>query len=182
MANKPKLGRRLSGGIGILLLLALCLCISSVALFYAGVSVKDNLFRTGNVSLNLNDGKAVIQEHEFLFEPGMTVEKQFFVRNDSSCEVYYKLYFDNIEGGLADVLVITISCGDKTLYSGTASELSKEQCAAADDVLRLREYREFTIVFHYPENAGNRTQNLALSFDLCAQAVQTNNNPDKEFE
>ena len=51
----------------------------------------------------------------------------------------------------------------------------------ADDTLRLQERRSLTVYFHYPESAENRTQNLTLSFDLCADAVQTKNNPNKLF-
>ena len=34
-------------------------------------------FSTGEVAINLNDSKPVISEHEFIFEPGMTVKKGF---------------------------------------------------------------------------------------------------------
>ena len=52
----------------------------------------------------------------------------------------------------------------------------------ADDTLRLQERRNLTVYFHYPESAENRTQNLTLSFDLCADAVQTKNNANKLFD
>ncbi len=182
MTSKPKNAQKLTRGIAAVILLAVCLCITSLALIFAGVSVENNIFRTGNVSLNLNDGKPVIQEHEFLFEPGMTVRKTLFVRNESSCEVFYRLYFENVSGGLADVLEISIYYGEKLLYSGTAAGLTKSCCAAADDVLRLREYRELSVEFHFPEDAGNPVQNATLNFDLCAQAVQTKNNPGKQFD
>ena len=63
----------------IIIVLAFCLCITTFALVYASVSVGNNLFHTGEVKINLNDGKPVIREHEFLFEPGMTVVKDFFI-------------------------------------------------------------------------------------------------------
>ena len=134
------------------------------------------------MDINLNDGQAVITEKEFLFEPGMTVKKDFFIENRSTCEVYYKLYFDEVSGGLADVLEITIQKGDKILYRGTAASLNRTNVAAADDVLGVGERRELTILFHYPEGADNSGQNQTLTFELSAKAVQTRNNDKKEFE
>ena len=109
MGNKQnKTAKKLTGAILLAVFLAICLCITTYALVMAHVSVKENRFQTGSVNINLNDGKPVIEEHEFLFEPGMTVKKGFFIKNESTCEVYYKLYFDKVTGGLANVLEITI--------------------------------------------------------------------------
>ena len=124
--SETKTAKRLTGGIIAIIILAVCLCITTFALVYASVSVENNLFHTGGVKINLNDGKPVIREHEFLFEPGMTVVKDFFIENDSTWDVYYRLYLDNVSGGLSRVLTVTIKDGDKTLYSGTANELTKQ--------------------------------------------------------
>ena len=183
MGNKQnKTAKKLTRAIILAVFLAICLCITTYALVMAHVSVKENRFQTGSVNINLNDGKPVIEEHEFLFEPGMTVIKDFFIQNESTCEVYYKLYFDKVTGGLANVLEITIQKGDKILYRGTAASLNLTKVAAADDVLGVGERRELTILFHYPEGADNSGQGHELTFDLCAKAVQTRNNEDKEFE
>ena len=183
MGNKQnKTAKKLTRAIILAVFLAICLCITTYALVMAHVSVKENRFQTGSVDINLNDGKPVIEEHEFLFEPGMTVKKDFFIQNESTCEVYYKLYFDKVTGGLANVLEITIQKGDKILYRGTAASLNLTKVAAADDVLGVGERRELTILFHYPEGADNSGQNQTLTFDLSATAVQTKNNEDKEFE
>ena len=183
MGNKQnKTAKKLTGAILLAVFLAICLCITTYALVMAHVSVKENRFHTGSVNINLNDGKPVIEEHEFLFEPGMTVKKGFFIKNESTCEVYYKLYFDKVTGGLANVLEITIQEGDKILYRGTAASLSNANVAAADDVLGVGERRNLTILFHYPEGADNSGQGHELTFDLFANAVQTRNNDKKEFE
>ena len=123
MNDNSKTAKKLTGSIIAVIVLAICLCITTFALVWATVSVDNNLFHTGKVKINLNDGKPVIEEHEFLFEPGMTVKKDFFIENQSTWVVYYKLYFDNVAGGLADVLQITVKDGEKTLYKGTAAEL-----------------------------------------------------------
>ena len=82
---ETKTAKKLTGGIIAIIVLAVCLCITTFALVYETVSVENNLFHTGEVKINLNDGKPVIREHEFLFEPGMTVVKDFFIENDSTC-------------------------------------------------------------------------------------------------
>ena len=179
---ETKTAKKLTGGIIAIIVLALCLVVTTFALVYASVSVENNLFHTGEVKINLNDGEPVIREHEFLFEPGMTVTKDFFIENQSTWDVYYKIYFDEVTGGLAKVLQITIMDGEKILYEGTADDLSKVNVKAADDTLRINEKRILTISFHYPEEAGNSTQNMSLTFKLCAEAVQTKNNPDKLFD
>ena len=163
-------------------LLPVCLCITTFALVWATVSVEGNLFHTGTVKINLNDGRPVVEEHEFLFEPGMTVKKDFFIENQSTWDVYYKLYFADVEGGLANVLEITVKDGDKVLYSGKAANLTKENVGAADDVLKLNERRNLTVYFHFPEGVGNNTQNLVLTFSMKADAVQTKNNPNRVFD
>lgn len=178
---KTSTAKKLTGGLVAIFVLSVCLCITTFALVWASVSVENNLFHTGSVEINLNDGKPVIHENEFIFEPGMTVEKPFFIENNSTWSVYYKLYFDQISGGLADVLQITILDADRVLYSGTANALTRQQVAAADDVLQIGEKRQLTVVFHFPQEAGNEAQNLDLTFTMCTDATQTKNNPNRLF-
>ena len=166
MKQPNKTTKRLTSSIVTIVILAVCLCITTFALIYSTVSVDNNLFQTGVVKIDLNDGRPVIEEHEFLFEPGVTVEKDFYLENQSTCDVYYKLYFDNVEGGLA----------------GTLSDLTQEKVGAADDILRLNERRELKISFHFPEVAGNKAQGLYVSFDMSADAVQVKNNPNRLFD
>ena len=177
-----KTAKRLTGGIIAIVALAVCLCITTFALVYASVSVENNLFHTGKVKINLNDGKPVIREHEFIFEPGMTVKKDFFIENDSSWDEYYRIYLENVSGGLADVLEITVKDGDRAMYSGTASELTQQNVTAADDTLKIGQKRNLTVYFHFPEDKGNETQNLDLTFTMCAEATQTKNNPNRLFD
>ena len=182
MKHSSKTKNRLKGSIVAVIVLAICLCITTYAIVWASVSVNENVFQTGKVQINLNGGEPVIKEREFLFEPGMTVQKEFFIENKSTCDVYYKLYFTNAEGGLADILEITIADGDKTLYRGTAAELNRTAVSAAVNSLGLNERRDLMISFHYPENADNSGQARTLTFNLCADAVQTKNNPQKLFD
>lgn len=180
--KKSKTVKKLASSVIAVVILSICLCITTFALVYSTVSVENNLFHTGTVKLNLNNGNPVIEEHEFLFEPGMTVEKEFFIENQSSWDVYYKLYFQDIEGGLADVLEVEIRDNDRTLFQGKVSDLTKEKVGAADDILKLNERRNLTVSFHFPEEAGNAAQRLYLTFTMSADAVQTKNNPNKLFD
>lgn len=182
MNSNSNTSKKLTRSVVTIIILAICLCITTFALLFAMVSVNDNFFHTGNVKINLNDGKPVIEQHEFIFEPGMTVKKDFFIKNESTWDVYYKLYFDDIDGGLADVLDVSIRDGDNVLFNGKISELTKKNVGAANDVLKFKERRDLTVYFHYPEEAGNSTQNMYLTFTMKADAVQTKNNPDKLFE
>lgn len=173
--------KKLTAGIITVIILAVCLFITTFALVRETIFVENNLFHTGSVKINLNDGNPIIEEHEFLFEPGMTVKKDFFIENQSTWDVYYKLYFDNIDGGLADVLEITVKDRDKVLYHGTASELKRTDVGAADDILRINETRSLSVYFYFPKEIGNSAQDMTLTFDICADAVQTKNNPEKLF-
>lgn len=181
-SNGNHTARKLTISIIIIILLTVCLCVTTYALVMVTVSAPDNYFRTGLVAINLNDGRPVIEEHEFIFEPGMTVRKAFFVENESTGDVYYRIYFEDVGGGLANVLQITISDGDKVLFTGSAVQLDRAHVGAADDTLRPGERRDLTISFYFPESAGNEAQNLSLTFKLCAEAVQTKNNPGKLFD
>lgn len=180
--NKKNITRRLSAGIFAIICLSVCLCITTFALVFTTVKVENNHFQTGGVGINLNNGKAVIEANEFLFEPGMTVEKDFFVENTSSDAVYYKVYFNNVSGGLAEVLEVKITAGDRVIANGTIAQLSEKTSFADDDDLSLNEKRELKIYFHFPEDSGNSAQDGFLSFDLCAKAVQSKNNPAKLFD
>lgn len=182
MREQNKTAKKLTASVAAVIVLAICLCITTFALVYSTVAVNNNLFQTGKIKIDLNGGQPVITEHEYLFEPGMTVEKPFYIENLGTWDVYYKLYFDNIEGSLADVLDVEILDGDTVLFGGKIADLTKEKVDAAEDILKMNERRDLTISFHYPEEAGNSGQAQYLAFDLKADAVQTKNNPNRLFE
>ena len=181
MADK-KTTRKLSAGVITLVGMIACLCITTFAVLFLSVSVGGNTFQTGGIGINLNDGKPVIEADEFLFEPGMTVEKDFFVESTGTDESYYKLYFDQVSGELADVLEITVKDGDKVLLSGKIKELTEENSVAFDDTLAMGEKRDLKIVFHFPDGSDSSFKDKSLSFVFCAKAVQTRNNAEKFFD
>ena len=75
---------------------------------------------------------------------------------------------------------VTVKDGNKTLYSGTPTQLENTQ--AADDLLAVGQRRTLTMYFHFPEATGNSTQAKDLTFTLCADATQTKNNPQRLFD
>ncbi|MBE6793056.1 MAG: hypothetical protein E7534_06150 [Ruminococcaceae bacterium] len=183
MSNEnSKTARKMTAGIVTIFILAFCLTVTSFALAYAMVSVENNFFQTGYVKINLNDGKPIIEEHEYLFEPGMTVVKDFFIENLSSGSVYYRIYFDTVTGGLADVLDVTVKDGEQVLCTGKMRELTQEVVDSGEFPLDIQERRNLTITFHFPSEYGNATQGLDLSFAVCADAVQSKNNPNRDFD
>lgn len=178
--NKTK---KLSVSLTVLILLIVGLCTTSLALAYTVIKMENNRFQTGRIEIDLNNGEPVITADEFLFEPGMTVEKPFYIQNNGTWDVYYKLYFAQIDGDLGDILDVTIlNEEDVTLIAGKLSALTKGNVSALEDVLEVHERKDLTIRFHFPEESGNAQQSGSLTFELSAIAVQTKNNPDKEFE
>lgn len=178
--NKKK---KLSISVAAMVMLCLCLCITSFALAYAVIKVDDNRFQTGGIGIDLNHGEPVITADEFLFEPGMTVEKSFYIQNNGTWAVYYKLYFNQVEGNLGHVLDVTILNEEgEVLLSGKLADLTKGKTPAIESALEVGQRQDLTIRFHFPETAGNSMQSGSLTFELSAIAVQTKNNKGMEFE
>lgn len=174
-------GHKYRRAILLTLLLAALLGVITYAVGLTRVKVPDNRFTTGTVSIDLNGGEPILTEDEFLFEPGMTVNKSFTLTNTGTADVYYKLYFKDVRGALADVLEVTLQDGSTVLYTGTVAGLTRRTADTAPDVLSVGQTKTLQASFHFPEGAGNAAQRAKLSFILCADAVQTKNNPTGLF-
>lgn len=179
--RKNNLVKKFFGGL-LLILLIFAFGAGALYAYNLYVSVQDNTFQTGTLEINLNDGQALLYGDEYRFEPGMTVKKDFFIKNEGTIDAYYKLYFSNVNGVLADFLAVTIKDGDTVLYEGTLASLSRENTVAADKLLAAGETHTLTAVFHLPETAGNAAQSKEVAFDFCADAVQAKNNPLRFFD
>lgn len=209
MSSKMTTEKKLRAGMFTVLVLTVCLTITTYALMRVTLDLKDNVFHTGQIGINLNDGKPIIDENNSMFqrfEPGVLAESRFFIENDmSTWSVYYRLYFEDVAGDLADVLEVTITEPGSTagkgplaaqvfdderrkeniqgeiLYHGTLSELTRAQVHTAHDVLEVGERRELCMYFYFPTEKGNETMGKEVSFSVCADAVQTKNNENREF-
>lgn len=155
----------------IIILLALLLwLVGSFSVNY--ISSENNRLRSGNIQIDLNGGQPIVRPYELLFQPGSTIQKDFFIENNGTRGICYRLYLDRISGQLADVVVISIYDGDKTLYSGTARELSGKNTSAVDQILEAGQRKALTISFCVPKECNNDIQNLTLNFVLRAEATQ----------
>lgn len=165
-----------------IVLLAICLIVSSLTLAYSNVLTDSVLYSTG-LKLDFNGGKPVIDENVGLdfSAPGETTVSTFFLENQSDEDVYYRLYFTDVRGALAEVMEVEIYLGDRLLYSGLMTEMARENTVAADDILKLRDHRDFTIRFNIAEEAGDEYQGTSVTFRLAAEVTQVRDNPDKLF-
>lgn len=179
--SNSKIKRNLFIKFFLIILLSCLLVLSTYAIVKLSVNVDDNLFQTGNIHINLNDNKAIIEEDEYIFEPGMSVTKDFFVENLGTIDVYYKIYFKNISGKLADVLLVTIKKDEKILYKGTPNKLQEKDVLAIDEILKANDRHNLKAIFYYPSDAENSTQNSNVFFNLGVSATQVKNNSNKEF-
>ena len=91
-----------------------------------------------------------------------------------------------MQGDLAKVLKVTIV--DKTdadnvtvLYDKVADEMRRFNVETVESPIEGGERRQLEIIFHLEESENNDYQESGMSFDLCADAVQAENNTDKEF-
>jgi hypothetical protein len=80
------------------------------------------------------------------------------------------------------VLEIAVKDDENTLYEGTASTLNRVDVQAVEEMLPIGEKKTLSVYFHFPESKGNDTQNSTLTFDICADAVQAKNNPERVFD
>lgn len=181
--------RKLQINIVTLIILCLGLCITSFAISYTMIKyeIHNNSFQTGGIDIDLNGGKPIIPEGKWLLEPGMTIEEDFDITNKGSWEVFYKLYFEEVNGKLGDALEITIyekGSPETILLNGKISNLVDADQLNIAGKLESGQKQVLTARFHFPKNEGNEYKGKTLQFKMSAIAVQTkNNNPENpKFE
>ena len=170
--------------------LIVCLVVAAIGLatlgvisFFLGQRVVDpdgSILGTGELRVNLNDGKPLVTEADVI-GPGCDVEKTFFVENLGNYDAWYKVYFENPDGVLADIVEVCIRDGGKVCLEGKVSELTEKRVGAMEDRLLKGERKTLTITFHIPETYGNEIQKQNVTFRLGARAVQADSNPKKDF-
>ncbi len=182
MDKTRKTGKKAVGSIVMIAVLFLMLVITTYALVASFVSVEDNLFETGTVQIELNGGKTVFDGSDMNIEPGHSLVRDFTVENIGSADIHYRLYLENVEGALQEVLTFSVYDGDKLLFTGKAKDFSKQSPCISETPLAVGETRTLTAVVKMDEAAGNAYQTAGITFDMTAEAVQAKNNPDKAFE
>ena len=171
--------RRLAVSVLVLVLLIGMCVLTAYAASLITREVKNNYFQTGIIDIELKADEIDLKN----VEPGGTYVRNFSIENKGTWEVYYKIYFSEIKGALKDVLEVQIypkGHPEEVLFSGLLGDMTQRQVQLADDTLDVDEIKELTISFHFPEERGNDTQERSCEFKICATAVQTKNNPNKE--
>lgn len=151
------------------------------ALIWAHAHLPENTFETGSVSLELNGGRPVFPEGSVRLEPGCTAVEEFTVSNTGTAEAYYRVYLSGLRGGLASSLEVTVSRGSSVLYRGSAVGLEHSNACPSDKTLAPGQTDVLAIEVSMAKGSGNNYQGEDVSFDLCVQATQTENNGGREF-
>ncbi len=167
-----------------LILLCLGLCITSFAMAMTiSYTIRDNYFHTGIIDIDLNGEKPIIggseEDKDLLFEPGMTIKRDFYIENKGTWKVFYKLYFSKVEGKLCEALKIKIykeKSPHTILLQGTISELINADELSIVSNLEVGEKQDLIAEFYFPPDKGNEYQGETLEFDIDALAVQAQNN------
>ena len=179
--NEQNLKKKLTVMIVTVVLLSLGLAITSFALASAIAQVRNNRFAMSmGVELAINDGQPVVDVTDMVYEPGGTYVSEFSIANLGTFDVWYRVYFTDVNGALKDYITVTIKEADGTvLCKGTMSELSSDKVAVSS--LAAGEKKTLTIEFYFSSEAGNAAQGQSVSFNITANATQKQNNPNKDF-
>ena len=183
LIRKSKLAKEATRVVSsIILVVALVLgwSVTSYALSWHQITIDENSFSTGTLKINLNDGEPVFDE-DILFEPGMLVQRCFTIANEGSIDAYYRLWFSEIEGDLAEELMIEIRDGKKLVFEGEFKEMLEEKSFSANSTLLAGEEKELSIIIFLPEEGTNASQGKTVTFRLNYDATQKDSNPSKEY-
>ena len=179
--NEQSLKKKLNIMIVTVVLLVIGLAVTSFALASSIVSVRNNRFTMSmGVSLKVNDGNPVVDMTDILFEPGGTYRSEFPISNLGTFDVWYRIYFTDVEGELKDEINVTIKEQNGTvLCQGKIGELGSNEVAVS--TLASGEEKTLIIEFHFSSTADNDAQGKAVSFNITADATQQKNNPGQDF-
>lgn len=154
--------------------------VSSAVFSVNVVSEKDVRLSQGSFNIVLNDGKPVLGE-DILFEPGMTIRKDFTLENKGTTNSFYKIYFSELPMEVAELIHVSILDGTQTLSSATLYEMTKENAIIMNDNLLAGEKEVFTLCLELGEEIENVEQGMEYVLDMFVAAAQRDNNPEAEF-
>ena len=179
--NEQNLKKKLNVMIVTVVLLVCGLTITSLALASSIVSVRNNHFAMSmGVELKINEGNPVVDVTDVLYEPGGTYRSEFPIANLGSFDVWYRVYFTEVEGPLKDFITVTIKEKDGTvLCNGTMNDLRSDKVAVSS--LAAGEEKTLYIEFYFSPDTDNSAQGQTVSFNITANASQKQNNPQMDF-
>ncbi len=143
--------------------LVLGLAVTSVALARASA-----FSESANVKIHLDNDAPLICIEDGSFAPGSKVIRNFEVKNTGRSMLSYRLYFDNVEGALGDIVQVIIKDGDQVLYQGTINQLNKYDNRNVGKMLTKNDPHELTAEFYYPPDQPMLEPGMGVTFDLCA--------------
>lgn len=144
------------------------------------VSEKKVRLSQGSFDIVLNDSKPVLGD-EILFEPGMTIRKDFTLENKGTTSSFYKIYFSELPQEVAELINVSILDGTQTLASSTLFEMTKETANIMNDNLLAGEKEVFTLCLELTQEIENVEQGMEYVLDMFVEAAQRDNNPEAEF-
>lgn len=179
--NKNKLKGRLYLTIALFSLLVCSFTTTSFALALSIARLNNNRFEMSmGVELNLNGGEPIVDTTSMVYEPGGTCVSEFPVTNLSTFDVWYKIFFTDVDGTLSDHITVTVREKDGTvLCTGRLSDIHKDNVTVSS--LASGQQKMLEIEFYFSPDAGNGAQGQTVSFGITAQATQKKNNPDQDF-
>ena len=178
MSTKKKILWNMAG------IIFMCAAFATItwALFFNLVSVDNNFFGTGYVKIDLNHGIPVFDSDDLALEPGSNITKPMVLTNNSSDPVHYRIYVENVSGDLQYALLFRIYDENHALLKTvTLADFNDGDALESDGPLAIGGKKTFYVEATMNECAGNEYKSRALTFDIMAKAVQSKNNPTKEF-
>lgn len=164
-------------------LIALCfmLAVTTFALLVTTVSVYNNLFTTGSVSVQFNGGKKVFSETDLLLSPGQTLERPMTITNIGEAPAYCRIYIENVRGSLNEALLFHIYDDGQLVKTVRPCDFTAQNALKLPAALQPGETYSYLVQVVMEENGGNTYTESGVTFDFIVHAVQAVNNPDREF-
>ena len=167
--------------IATVVLLICGLIIVGYALALTIVNVRNNrVAMSTGVKIDINDEKPVVNVVDVPYEPGNTYRTEFPITNLSAFDVWYRVYFTDVDGVFKEDITVTIKEKDGTvLCQGLIHEIGPSQAVISS--LAKGEKKVLDIEFYFSPDATNSAQRQTLSFNITTTATQKINNPQKNF-
>lgn len=176
LAKKKKI--LITSAVVILALLATLIC--STVFSVNNRTLKNLRLSQGSLQIDLNGGEPVLGS-DILFEPGMTIRKDFTLENKGTADCFYKIYFTELPEEIAEKITVTILDGTQTIISSTMLDMTKETAYVINDNLMGGEKEVFTLCLEISDKIENIEQSSEYTLDMFIEAVQRDNNADANF-
>ncbi len=163
--------KRLYFYVAVLVAIFACLFAISFAVSWSSTTATAAVYSSSNAveNIDINGGKPVIGEDEFILEPGMNISKDFYIANNGEAPAYYG--FTEVSGNLSGIIDVTLVSDGNAVFSGKAEKLDDIE-GFMNDIIPAGCRKNFVITFSYPESAGNKTQNQELNFTLYSDFTE----------